>query len=141
MYGFVQLGDVAIPAGAPAVVAQFNVRVEEENMVVELLLDGSIVGGAAADIVLAKFQVGTATAVPALPMGVGVAAGPAVEHCALKQVVELPKGQHVVKLLLGATAADLVLKGATYDCKFACLRTTADATLGQGVNSKVQLAL
>jgi hypothetical protein len=139
MFGFVQVGDVTL-TGTLANVAQMNVRIEEDEMLTVLQLTGAVVG-ATAGIVTAQFLV-DGVAVNTLPMCCGnVGAAGATLALEPKQTVRLTKGQHAVAVQLANTGGDGSLKGATYDCKFGVTRLSADATMGQGVNSKVQLSM
>ena len=140
MFGFVQVGDVSL-TGTLATVAQLNVRVEEDSMMTTLALKGAVLG-VTGGIVTAKFVVDGGTPIPTLPIGCGnVGAGPATLAVDPSVTVELSKGQHVVAVQLACSGADGTLKGATYDCKLKVTRLSADATMGQGVNSKVQLSM
>lgn len=140
MYGFVPITVAqALPVGAAAAVpgAALKFSVEEENMLVELQFTACVSSTAGGDLTF-KFQVDGAD-VNALPW---VATWAALEkkHVTFKTMATLSKGAHTVKLLAGA-AVDGSILGTTTDCRLGVLRLTADATLGQGVNSKVQLAM
>jgi hypothetical protein len=153
MYGFLPLAaDVTLTTGTVvgatptgALLGQFNFLVEEDGMLTELAVCGTVLGGAAAQILTFGFYIdGTAAANAqlTLPIGAEVGATPQVSLIRAKVPVQnLSKGHHVVKAYGSSAAGDAVLKATVYDCRIEANRFSADALLGQGVNSKVQLAI
>ena len=150
MYGFQPIStDVTLTTGTVvgatptgALVGTLGFNVEEENMLVELSLAGTVLGGAAAQILTFGFYVdGTAAANAqlTLPIGAEVGATPQVSLVRAKvPALSLSKGSHVLRAYASSAAGDAVLKGTVYDCRLEANRVTADSTFAQGVNSKVQ---
>ena len=144
MYGFVPITAAqTLPVGAAAAVtgASLKFSVEEENMLVELQFVGCVSSTAGGDLTF-KFQVdgadivNPATGSAMLPWIQTWAAGEKI-YVAYKVKQTFSKGAHTVKLFAGA-ATDGTILGTTTDCRLVADRFTADATMGQGVNSKVQ---
>lgn len=144
MYGFVPITAAqALPAGAAAAVTggALKFSVEEENMLVEVAFTGCVASTAGGDLTF-KFQVdgadivNPATGIAMLPW---IATWQAAEkkYVSYKVKTTLSKGAHTLKLFAGA-AVDGTILGTTTDCRLIADRFSADSTMGQGVNSKVQ---
>lgn len=142
LYSAIQFGAaVAIPAAGLADVtgASINVRVEEEQMLLRVAFKGTVLA-----IAPGALTVGFSSDTVALPLLSGgqqlTAAGP--WHLCVEETLLLSKGQHVIRLRMNDVAtAGHTIDGGVYKCLFTAERMTNDATLGQGVNSKVQLSL
>lgn len=144
LYSFVTFGAAApIPAAGLDVVAgsQMSVRVEEDEMLLVLNFQGNLLGVTAAAVTLG-FEVDGAAAT-ALPL---------LAHTFLTGQLQLPvnislpvtltKGEHVIALTADDPGtAGITIDGGVADCRFSATRVSNAATLGQGVNSKVQLSL
>jgi hypothetical protein len=142
MYGFVPITVAqALPVGAPVAVTGANLKfsVEEEQMLTDLQFCGNIVSTAGGLITITFLVDGVA--VTTLPLMIETWAALAQKHVSLKfTAVNLSKGSHKLTLAAGA-AVDGTIKGDTTDCRLIANRASADATMGQGVNSKVQLSM
>lgn len=141
LYSAFQFGAAhAIPDAGLADVtdASLNVRVEEEQMLVRVAFKGTILGGGAGDLTVGFTVDGVA--LPLLSAGQLLAAGE--HHLHVEETLALTKGQHVIRLQMNDVAtAGHTIDGGVYKCVFSVERVSNDALLGQGVNSKVQLAL
>jgi len=142
LYSELPLGSIVLPAGGTATVtgAQMIIRVEEEEMLLDLNFQGNILGVATAVLTMG-FLVDT-VATPALPvLGHTFVAGALQLPVNFSHRLTLTKGEHTVALTADTTVAAASIDGAAFDCRFTATRDSNSATLGQGVNSKVQLSL
>jgi hypothetical protein len=133
----------AIPAAGLATVTNslLSVRVEEEQMLVVLRFSGSI-QSAAAGILSVGFLVDS-VAVPTLPAAAhSLGAINTMSYLNVEHAVVLSKGDHKIALQMndvGTTGA--TIDGGDFLARFSVERRSNAVTMGQGVNSKVQLAL
>lgn len=141
MYGFLSLGAIALPTGGmadvPGAILRFNV--EEDEMMTEVGFVGTLANANAAaqtaDLNLVVDGVNATT----LPVAGTTVALTGKEWIRAAVVLRLAKGSHVVKLQANASVAtDVTIAGAVHDCRLFAMRTTADAVLAHGVDSKVQ---
>lgn len=141
MYGFVALGAAILPTGGmadvPTAILRFSV--EEEEMLTEVGFDGVLnnvnVAAQSADFNLMVDGVSATT----LPVAGQSFTASSKEKVKMAVTLRLSKGAHVVKLQANASVVtDVTIAGATYDCRLFAMRTTADAALAHGVDSKVQ---
>lgn len=142
MYGFLPITtDIILPIGSMADVPGviLDCAVEEDEMLVELSAKGVVLSGGAASSIDFQFVVDT-VATTALPISNLTIAAATQGALSISQVVRLTKGRHKVKLQAKASTS-ATLKGTLYDARLVVRRDSADATLGQGVNSKVQLSM
>lgn len=140
MYGFVPITAAqALPVGAAAAVtgAALKFSVEEENMLTDLQFIACVGSTAGGDLTF-KFQVDGAD-VTTNPW-IATWAAAEKKYVSYKVTAFLSKGAHTLKLFAGAPTDGTIL-GTTTDCRLIAQRFSADATLGQGVNSKVQLSM
>ena len=142
LYSQLPLGSVVVTAGALSVVpgAQMIVRVEEDEMLLHLNFQGNILGVATA-VLLMGFSVDGAAATALPLLGHTFLAGALQLPVNFTLPLALTKGEHTIALTGGTATAAASVDGAAFDCRFSATRVSNDATLGQGVNSKVQLAL
>jgi len=134
-----------LPTGgfADVVGSSVSVRVEEEEMCLTLAFSGSLVNpgpgvfslGFAVDSNGAGF-----VATSALPLCAGALLAGVGLSVACSTVVKLAKGEHKITLQADSTAATTI-DGAVIRSTLSMTRDSNSATLGQGVNSKVQLSL
>jgi hypothetical protein len=141
MYGYVPISTAAaIPTGAAAVIpgASLMFNVEEDNMTTNCMFNGVITTGSATNVTF-YFYVDAASATT-LPIYYFSTAAAATNGCSFSLAIPgLTKGMHNLQLWALASASSATVDGTTYDCRVIANRVTADATFGQGVNSKVQL--
>jgi len=140
LYSEIQFGAAAaIPTGglADVVGASMVVRVEEEAMLLRLSFNGTVLA-TGAGLLDVGFTVDT-VALPLLSAAHTTAIGRA--HLHVEATLELAKGEHVVRLQMNDAATGTTIDGGVYKSVFSATRVSSDATLGQGVNSKVQLSL
>ena len=133
--------EVSLASGAQTVVGtQMNVRVEEEEMLLLLEFSGRLTGVNAETIEMG-FEVDGAAAT-ALPLfSHAYLTGQLLFPVSFGVCVKLTKGQHVVGLTANPNSGDQDLDGDIVHTVFSATRVSSAATLGQGVNSKVQLSL
>jgi hypothetical protein len=147
LYSEIKFGAAAaLPVGAAllnVVDGVMSVRVEEEEMLLTLEFQGSILG-AGVTVLNMGFAVDSGTgfaATSTLPLW-GATLAAAETPVRFTQRLTLAKGEHKIAL----QAADVsstghTISGGVVDSRFAACRDSNSATLGQGVNSKVQLSL
>jgi len=146
LYSFVQFGDVTLPTGGAANVtgSQMSVRVEEEQMLLLLRFQGRLTG-VTAELVTLNFAVDSGAgfvAASVLPLASHTyLTGQLAHEFHVELPVVLTKGEHKVALLANAASGNHQIDGLTVNSRFSATRVSSDATLGQGVNSKVQLSL
>ena len=141
LYSEFQFGAAApVPTGGLADVAgsSMSVRVEEDEMLLTLAFSGSLLNAAAA-VWSGAFAV-DGVAASALPVAAGALLAAAPLSVSFEQSVWLTKGDYKVTMQMNSTAATTI-DGGTVRSVFTALRDSNSATLGQGVNSKVQLSL
>lgn len=144
LVSFVDFGAAqAIPAAGLATVTNspLSVRVEEEQMLVVLRFAGSI-QSAGAGLLTVGFLVDSVVT-PTLPAaGVTLGAATAMTYLNVELPVVLSKGDHKIALQMNdAGSVGHTIDGGDFLCRFSVERRSNDVLLGQGVNSKVQLAL
>lgn len=142
LYSTLPLGNITLPTGGIALVpgAQMIVRVEEEQMLLTLNFQGQISGVTAEAATLAFYVDGApATTLPQVVHTFLTGQLTAEVNTSLS--VMLSKGEHTVALWANADSGGHAIEGTVVDCRFTATRDSSDATLGQGVNSKVQLSL
>jgi len=142
LYSEIVLGAVTLPTGGVAVVtgAQMNVRVEEEEMLLILDFQGQVTG-VTAELLVMNFEV-DGVAASALPLlSHTFLTGQLADEAKFSLCVKLTKGHHVVALTANAASGGHTIAGAVVRSAFSATRVSNAATLGQGVNSKVQLSL
>ncbi|MGE3483154.1 MAG: hypothetical protein AB7L09_00095 [Nitrospira sp.] len=142
LYSFVSLGNVTLPTGGIALVpgAQMIVRVEEEQMLLVLNFQGQVSGVTAEAATLHFYVDGAAATV--LPQVVHTfLTGQLTTEVNMSLPLSLSKGEHTVSLWANADSGGHAIEGTVTDCRFSATRASNAATLGQGVNSKVQLSL
>lgn len=137
--------EVSLAAGAQTVAGtQMNVRVEEEEMLLLLEFQGRLTG-VTAELIEMGFTVnsGAGFASPTtLPLLAHTfLTGQLEEAVKFSLCVKLTKGHHVVGLTANPASVNHDIDGDVVHCVFSATRVSSDATLGQGVNSKVQLSL
>jgi len=142
MYGFVPITVAqALPVGAPVAVTGANLKfsVEEDQMLTDLQFCGTV-SSTAGGLITFTFLV-DGVAYTTLPVTIATWAALEAKYVSLKvTAVNLSKGSHKLTLAAGA-AVDGTILGTTTDCRLIANRVSADATMGQGVNSKVQLSM
>ena len=142
LYSHVALGNVTLPTGGIALVtgAQMIVRAEEEQMLCTLNFQGQVSGVTAETATLHFYVDGVAATV--LPQVVHTfLTGQLTTEVNMSLPLVLTKGEHTVSLWANADSGGHAIEGTVVDCRFSATRASSDATLGQGVNSKVQLSL
>ncbi len=141
MIGSLPLGDIALSVGAfaDATGAALNFLVEEDEMMVEVGLTGTVLCGGADSLIQFKLMV-DGTSVSTLPLAANDLVAAKTEYLNIAKTVRLAKGRHVLKLQSNVSTA-ATLKGATYDALLFAKRLSADAVLAHGVDSKVQLTM
>lgn len=144
------LGSIILTADVTATTAVFatvaglamSFRVEEEEMVVSLEFQGVVSNDNAAGRVDLDFNV-DGTRVSGATAGLmgypSVSSVLAPVH--MVRVVRLSKGDHTLALQWKAAAGVNTLAATTFPAQLVVRRMSHPATLGQGVNSKVQLAV
>lgn len=141
MYGHLSLGAIILPTGGmadvPGAILRFNV--EEEEMITEVGFVGTL-ANANAGAQTADFNLvvdgSNATTLPVASTTIALTGREWIKAAA---TLRLTKGAHVVKLQANASVVtDVTIAGAAYDCRLFAMRSTADAALAHGVDSKVQ---
>jgi len=138
LYSQLSLGSVVVTAGALSVVpgAQMIVRVEEDEMLLQLNFQGNILGVATA-VLLMGFSVDGAAATP-LPLLGHTFDGALQLAVNFTLPLALTKGEHTIALTGGTSVAAASVDGAAFDCRFSATRVSNAAALAHGVDSKVQ---
>lgn len=143
MLGRVELTtDVALAAPAAftkVTGAEMLFHVEEEEMLVDLYAKVTFSTSAVARADFTLFvdgaNVGGANGLACLTP----AAAADVNTVVAARTVRLAKGSHILDLRVKVAAGDLTVAGATIPCELVAERRSHPATLGHGVDSKVQL--
>jgi len=133
---------LALPTGGVAVVTgtQMSVRVEEDEMLLILDFQGQV-SGVTAELLVMNFEVDGAAASVLPLLSHTFLTGQLADEAKFSLCVKLTKGEHKVALTANAASGGHAIEGTTVRCAFSATRVSSDATLGQGVNSKVQLSL
>jgi len=145
LYSDIQFGAAApLPAAglANVVGSPMSVRVEEDEMLLELKFQGSVLGINAAALTMGFAYNSGAGWLPATTL-------PQLSHLFLTGqleldahfsfVLSLPKGEHKVALTANDVGtAGITIDGGVVDSRFSATRISNAATLAHGVDSKVQ---
>jgi hypothetical protein len=114
-----------------------SVRVEEEEMYLTLRFQGAILGGGAGGFTMGFSVDGAAS--PTLQVASHLFVGTERLNLNVMHTIKLSKGEHVVALTANDVAtAGHTIDGAVVHSVFSATRSSDDAVLAHGVDSKVQ---